>query len=315
MLIIIGLTGCGGEKQSEAPPPRRPVRVAVIANLISSGLWNEISARFTESTGWPVEVVFTGEREDVAAALRAGKCDLATLHDGEITNALIADLCGMNMRPWTISEMVIVGPRTDTAGIRGLKDGAEALRRIAQTQSWYVEPPGTGSREMAQVLWKKAGVEPKGTWVLRDERGGDGGGGGGQGGGHGGGKGGGLGFAAKHSAYAISGRISAERQTAAADSALEILVSGDPAMTRPFVVIEANPSQFPDANAAGASALSDYLVSPEAQNLLREFGRSASSGQAWFSPLPGKRAAEPLSFLPPRGIKPSGGASPGQARQ
>lgn len=286
-LILLGLVGCWADHPAAAPPQKPPVRVAVVSNIISSGLWGELSFRFTKTTGWPVEVVFSGEREDVAAALRNGKCDLATLHSGDMTGALIDDRVGMNLQPWTISEMVIVGPRADPAGIRGMKDGAAALKRIAQTQSPFLSPQGRGSRDMAEALWTKAGIEPKGDWIITQQGGGGGGTGGGHGGGHGGGKGGGLGSAATRGAYAISGRISAERQTAAAGSPLEILVTGDPEMLRPFVVIEANPVQFPGANAEGAKVLSDFLVCPAVQDLLASFKPAGFGAQQWFMPLKG----------------------------
>ena len=54
---------------------------------------------------------------------------------------------------------------------------------------------------------------------------------------------------------------------------------------RPYIVMEANPKKFPHANAAGARALSDFLLSPKVQNYLLEFGRDTSASRPLFFPI------------------------------
>ena len=60
---------------------------------------------FEAQTGYKVEVVVTGPRPDLDAAMRAGKVDLLTMHSGDITTDLVADGYGVNMRPWTRNEL------------------------------------------------------------------------------------------------------------------------------------------------------------------------------------------------------------------
>jgi tungstate transport system substrate-binding protein len=52
---------------------------------------------------------------------------------------------------------------------------------------------------------------------------------------------------------------------------LQIMVEGDLAMQRPFVVMEANPKRFPRANDVGARKLSSFLLSREIQELLPQY--------------------------------------------
>jgi hypothetical protein len=66
---------------------------------------------------------------------------------------------------------------------------------------------------------------------------------------------------------------------------MEILVRGDPAMRRPFIVMEANPQRFPQANHAGARALSDFLLSPKVQSFLAEFGQKTTGRGPLFHPV------------------------------
>ena len=97
-----------------------------------------------------------------------------------------------------------------------------------------------------------ADVEPKGDWVLKDDTVS---------------KFNILQFARTNHAYVIVGYIPAQLGKMPAEG-MEILVKGDPIMRRPFIVMEANPKKFPQANYAGARALSDFLLSPKVQNFL-----------------------------------------------
>ncbi|MGH8045927.1 MAG: hypothetical protein ACREKL_01655 [Chthoniobacterales bacterium] len=58
-----------------------------------------------------------------------------------------------------------------------------------------------------------------------------------------------------------------------------------PEMQRPFVVMEANPKKFPDANIASAKLLADYLVSEETQRFLAGFAAEQPAGVPLFYPL------------------------------
>ena len=253
----------------QAPADNRVVRCAVIGGMTMTGLWPEIVRLFEAETGYRCQLVATGPRPEIAEIFRAGKADLLTMHSGDITTDLVADGFGINMRPWTRNELSIVGPTNDPAQIRGLTNGAAALRAIAAAKARFVDFQGVGSREMAHNLWRAAGVEPKGEWVLKDETVS---------------KWDILQFARSNNAYVIVGYIPA-RLGKMNPAGMEILVQGDPAMRRPFIVMEANPQRFPQANHAGARALADFLLSPKAQNFLAEFGQKTTGRGPLFHPL------------------------------
>ena len=269
LCLCVVLTAC--EKHStESSAFKRPVRAAVIGGMSSTGLWQEVSARFEKATGTKVILAITGERESCADAFRKGGIDILTMHSGDISTNLVADGYGTNMRPWTRNDLVIVGPKSDPVGVRGMKDGAAALRKIAAAQSPFLDFQGIGSREMAHNLWKAAGIpNPQGDWMLKDES-------------HD--KWSSLKFAQERGAYVITGRIPVRTGKLPAEG-MEILVEGDPAMRRPFIVMEANPRRFPEANAAGAAALAEFLLSPEIQHFLREFGAKEYGGVPLFHPV------------------------------
>jgi tungstate transport system substrate-binding protein len=246
------------------------VRCAVIGGMTMTGLWPEIAKMFEAQTGYHVEVVATGERPLLDKAIRAGKVDLLTMHSGDITTDIVADGIGVNMRPWTRNELVIVGPTNDPAGIRGMTNGALALKKIAEAQAKFVDFEGIGSREMTHTLWRLAGVEPKGEWVLKDDTAIS--------------KWNVLQFCRSNHAYVVVGYIPALTGKMQNDG-MEILVKNDPVMRRPYIVMEANPKIFPSVNSAGARALSDFLLSPKVQNFLLGFGRNDTGNHPLFFPV------------------------------
>jgi len=265
-LGLMALLAGGCERQ---PAANRPIRVAVIGGMVMTGLWEQLSREFEKETGRKIELASLGPKEVIAPAFRKGGIDVITLHSSDQATALVADGYGANMRPWTWNEQVIVGPKDDPAGIRGMKDGAAALKRIAETRCRIVDGQGGGKRLVAEKLWERAGIRPAGEWVLKDESSSSTGL---------------LDFAAKHHAYAICGRIPV-LWGKIPSSGLEVMVEGDPEMRRPFVVIEANPEKFPQADLAGARLLSDYLVGPQGQDFLRRFQPSQTGDLPAFYPL------------------------------
>ena len=248
---------------------RQVVRCAVIGGMTMTGLWGEIAKMFEAQSGYRVKVVITGERPLLDKAIRAGQVDLLTMHSGDITTDIVADGIGVNLRPWTRNELVIVGPTNDPAGIAGMTNGADALKRIAGAKANFVDFQGIGSREMTHTLWRLAGLEPKGAWVLKDDTVS---------------KWNVLQFCRSNHAYVVVGYIPALTGKMQ-NEGMAILVKGDPVMRRPYIVMEANPRKFPDANFTGAQALADFLLSPKVQNFLLEFGRDTAANRPLFFPI------------------------------
>ena len=63
---------------------------------------------------------------------------------------------------------------------------------------------------------------------------------------------------------------------------LQILVEKDSDLLNYIAVIQMNPVRFPRANAAGAKAFLDWLVSDEAQSLIKSFGVGQYGGPLFF---------------------------------
>ena len=269
LISLAALLSVSCHRENESPANTHVIRCAVIGGMTMTGLWQQISKMFEAKTGYQVEVVVTGPRPVLDAAMRAGKVDLLTMHSGDITTDLVADGYGVDMRPWARNELCIVGPPDDPAHIRGMTNGVAALQKIAAAKAHFVDFADIGSRELVHTLWGLSGVEPKGNWVLQDEsvsRWNI------------------LQFARSNDAYVVVGYIPAKMGKMPANG-MEILVKGDPVMRRPFIVMETNPKKFPQANSTGAKALSDFLLSPKVQNFLLQFNTDSNSPGPLFFPV------------------------------
>jgi len=72
---------------------------------------------------------------------------------------------------------------------------------------------------------------------------------------------------------------------------LVIVAQGDKALLNIYHVMQINPEKFPKVNGAGARALVDYMVSPETQKLISDFGKD-KYGEALFYADAGKKTED-----------------------
>jgi tungstate transport system substrate-binding protein len=257
-------------------PPRGTVRAAVIGGMTLSGMWQDLTTEFEKETGWHVETVITGPKPVLAEVFKKGGADLLTMHASDEAANLVADGWGVNMTPWARNQHCIMGPPNDPAGIRGMTDGAAALKKIAEVKAPFVDFMGPGSREVSHRLWTASGAKPQGDWVLKDESnspqei---------------------VNFAASKHAYVIVGRIPVLKGKIPSAN-MEVMVQGDPSMRRPYVVMEANPKKLTGINTEGAHALSQWLISAEAKEFLEKFTAKQPDGVALFYPVDGSDAVK-----------------------
>jgi len=264
LLFVVSNDSNAGTSES------KPVRVAVIGGMTMTPLWGEIQKRFEAETGIKVEVVVTGEKPVLARAMKEGKVDFLTMHSSDATSNLVADGWARDLRPWAKNDLVIVGPVGDPAGISGMKDGAAAVRKIAEAKANWLDFQSNGPRETAHTLFANAGTQMVGPWVLKYENADTNAI---------------LHYVASKNAYMIVGRMPVLFKKMEPDPGVKIMVQGDPVMRRPYMVMVANPERFPDANMDGASRLSDFLLSDKIQKFLATYDGGVGDGVPIFVPI------------------------------
>ncbi|WP_457577168.1 extracellular solute-binding protein [Desulfomarina sp.] len=143
----------------EAGSARQEVlKMSTTTSTQSSGLLDLILPEFTKDTGIRVKVIAKG----TGAAIRDGQdgnVDVIFVHARAREEKFVAKGWGTKRYAVMHNDFVIIGPSADPAEIRGVRDGAAALARIAAGGHGFIsrgDDSGTHTKE--QYLWKKSGV-------------------------------------------------------------------------------------------------------------------------------------------------------------
>ena len=269
------LTAAAQPQQPPPPPQERSITVASTTSTEQSGLFGHILPLFTRDTGVSVRVVAlgTGQALDVG---RRGDADVVFVHDRAAEERFVREGFGGPRRHVMYNDFVIVGPASDPAGVRGGKDAAEALRRIAAAGAPFVSRGDRSGSHAAELrLWEAAGVDPaagRGRWYREVGQG----------------MGPALNTAAAMGAYVLTDRGTwlafRNRQD------LGIVVEGDPRLFNQYGVMVVNAERHPHVKAADARRFVEWIVSPAGQGAVA--GYRINGEQLFF---PNADRPEPVS--------------------
>lgn len=244
------------------------LHVAVVGGPVMAGVWPELARRASKATGIPIELIAAAPKETVVPVFQRGDADLLVIHGSDETFQLLAAGDAAPLRAWALNEHVLVGPASDPAGIADAPDATEALRRIAAHDAPLLAFRDPGSFTIVQRLWRQAGLRPSPRQQLYDdaERPQEV-----------------LLSAARQGAYAVVGHMPVAFGKMP-DAGLKVLLKGDPAMRRVFVVVEPGPRHPADGSRRRlAHRVADYLTGPQGQADLVDADRTA--GGPWIFPL------------------------------
>jgi tungstate transport system substrate-binding protein len=268
--LILFLISLGSLNIAEAAEPtRKSVILSTTTSTQDSGLLGVLVPLFEKQTGYSVKTVSVGTGQALALAAK-GDADVALVHAPSLEKQYVAEGKLLNRRLVMYNDFVIIGPREDPAKVRSSKSASGALKAIEQAKVNFVSRgDSSGTHILEKSLWKAAGIEPKGSWYIETGQG----------------MGATLGIANGRSAYTITDRGSylALRNGVS----LRILIEGDRALLNIYSVVEVNPANGRRINSVGGKAFADFMVAPETQNVIRNFGKKF--GQSLFIPVAGKK--------------------------
>ena len=251
-------------------PARRDLVLATTTSTQDSGLLDVLVPVFEEASGYHVKTVAVGSGQALALAGR-GEADVVLSHAPELEEKAALERAIVNRRLVMHNDFLLVGPPDDPAKVAGLKDAAEAWRRIAAARARFVSRgDDSGTHLLERKLWTAAGIEPAGASYVEAGQG----------------MGATLTIASEKAAYTLTDR--ATYLAFKARIRLVPFVQGDVRLLNPYHVLEVNPTKFPRVNHGGARAFADFLVSPAAQDRIGSFG-VAQYGERLFVPDAGKR--------------------------
>lgn len=244
---------------------QRDIRLATTTSTENSGLLRYLLPKFEAGYGAPVRVISVGTGKAIKLG-ENGDVDAVLVHSRPDEDRFVAGGHGVNRRDVMYNDFVLVGPRSDPARVRGLKDVLEAFGRIYRTKARFVSRgDDSGTHRMELAYWKQLQVEPQSSPGYRSA---------------------GLGMgevllmASELRAYTLTDRATHAAMRAKTD--LAVLVEGDRRMLNPYGIIAVNPARYPLANYKGAMALIEWMTSPEGQRAIADF---KVDGEQLFFPV------------------------------
>ncbi|THJ01967.1 tungsten ABC transporter substrate-binding protein [Nocardioides sp.] len=226
---------------------------AILATTTStqdSGLLDELLPDFEKEFGCTVKTVAVGSGEALELGER-GNADVLLVHSPGAEREFMDGGHGVSREPVMHNDFVIVGPEADPANLEGAADAADALVRIAETESLFAsrgDDSGTHAKELA--LWEEAGVDAAGEWYFETGQG----------------MGQTLTIAGQRSAYALTDR-GTFLATANLDSTITFEGSGD--LQNFYHVIVVDRGEEP---VSCAEELATWIREPDVQKRIGDFG-------------------------------------------
>ena len=106
----------------------RFITVASTTSTENSGLFRHLLPLFQQDTGIEVRVVAVGTGQAIELAQR-GDADVLFVHHKPSEEKFVAEGFGVARFDVMYNDFVVVGPRTDPAGVKGMTDVAQPWHR------------------------------------------------------------------------------------------------------------------------------------------------------------------------------------------
>lgn len=256
------------------------LKMSTTTSTQSSGLLDLILPEFKKDTGIAVKVIAKG----TGAAIRDGQdgnVDIIFVHAKGREEKFVKDGFGTKRYPVMHNDFVIIGGAADPAGIKGMSDAGNALKKIADAKITFVsrgDDSGTHTKE--QFLWKQSGVKlvvksqaimKKGkqteisysvpadstSWYMSIGQG----------------MGKTVTFAEEKQGYTMSDRGTYIKYKYGKTPAVEldVLCEGGADLANPYGIIPVNPKKHPHVQNDLAMAFVDWIISEKGQKMIGDY--------------------------------------------
>ena len=239
-------------------PAAEVLRMATTTSTDNTGLLDYLAPGLLADTDIELQWIAVG----TGKALELGKnCDVDVLlvHAPAAELQYVEDGYGIDRTQVMYNDFVIIGPKNDPAGVRGLSVG-DFFRTVAVRKANFASRgDNSGTHKMELILWKDAGltVPDREPWYIQV----------------------GQGMintstsAAERDAYTLTDRGTYIKYEANQKGAppLVILVEGDKALRNQYSVLAVNPARCKEAKYALASRFRLWMATPETQQRIADF--------------------------------------------
>lgn len=278
---------CSRERQSRLPPYILPLILASLAlttascsrtgskqpvltlatttSTDDSGLLDDLLAAFESRTNIQVRVVAVGSGRALDLG-RNGDADVLLTHAPTMEEAFLRDGYGERRVAVMANDFIIIGPRSDPAGVNGSLSAKEALVRIEQANQPFIsrgDRSGTHIKEVS--IRQSADLDLESDHIVDC----------------GDGMAAALRIAHEKQGYTLTDRGTFLSLQDRLD--LVIVHEGDPDLLNPYTAMVVSRDRHPNINTQAAHRFVDFLISNEAQNIIAKFGID-KYGEALFLP-------------------------------
>jgi len=235
----------------------KSIVVSSTTSTQDSGLFGHILPLFKQKTGIDVKVIAQGTGQALDTG-RRGDADVVFVHAKSAEEKFLAEGQGVKRYPVMYNDFVLIGPKSDPAGVKGMKDITKALQMIKDKQAPFISRGDRSGTHLAELaLWNKnAGIDiekDKRPWYKSIGQG----------------MGAALNTASASNAYVLSDRgtwISFKNK-----GDLAIAVEGDKLLFNQYGVMLVNPEKHPNVKKDLGQQFIDWLVSPEGQKAIANY--------------------------------------------
>lgn len=254
-LFAAALAGAGLAVQLPGWAQERSIVMASTTSTEQSGLFAYLLPAFKKAMNIDIKVVAvgTGQALDIG---RRGDADVLFVHDKAAEEKFVAEGWGLKRSPVMYNDFVIVGPKSDPAGVKG-HDVTAAFAKLAGSSASFIsrgDKSGTNAAELR--YWKAAGIDAPGAKMSGYKECGCG-------------MGPALNIGSSTGAYVLTDRGTWLNFKNRGD--LVILVEGDKRLFNQYGVIVVNPAKHPNVKKDLAQAFADWVVSPAGQQTIADY--------------------------------------------
>jgi len=273
LIAIASYAAIGACAFAQDKSPEKSIVVASTTSTRDSGLFGHILPLFKARTAIEVRVVAQGTGKALDTG-RRGDADVVFVHAKPAEEKFLAEGFGVKRYPVMYNDFVLIGPKSDPAGIKGSKDIAAALKAVKDKGADFISRGDRSGTHQAELrLWKAAGIDiakDKGAWYKEIGQG--------------------MG-AALNTASAANAYVLADRGTWLSfknKGELAIAVEGDKRLFNQYGVMLVNPAKHPNVKKELGQQFIDWLVSSEGQKAIADY---KINGEQLFYPDAGDPGA------------------------
>jgi tungstate transport system substrate-binding protein len=263
--VLLALGGLSNQTVA-AQPATAELILATTTSTQDSGLLEVVVPMFQQRTGYQVKTISVGTGQALALGAR-GEADVLLVHAPESEKQWMAQGNGADRKLVMYNDFVIIGPADDPAGITAGRSATEVMQQIAAAGATFISRgDNSGTHQLELQLWRAANLDPQGqSWYVEIGQG----------------MGQTLTVANEKLAYTITDRGTYLARQKTLD--LSILAQGYPSFLNVYHVITVNPDKGSEINTDGANAFEAFLLMPETQSVIGQFGVDRF-GQPLFFP-------------------------------